>query len=103
MSDQRDKPNTSKVTNEPTQDQERGESRHATMPPGRSDLALKRYENLHEKPEKQKDHSLQERAKERAEHPQDLNAGTAHDWEDLEAYKKELDRLDREGPKVKNP
>lgn len=65
------------------------------------DDVLKRAENL--KSEDEKDNSLQEHAKERAKHPQDMNVGTAHDWEDLEAYKKELDRLDREGPKLKNP
>ena len=70
-----------------------------TMPPGRSDLALKRFENLEEKPEAQREHSLQENAKERAKHPQNLNAGTPFDWEDLEAYKKELERMDEHPPK----
>lgn len=46
----------------------------------------------------EEDHSLQAQAKERAKHPEHLNAGTPYDWEDLEAYQKELDRLDREGP-----
>lgn len=84
---------------QPTRDQERDTSQHPTMPPGRSDLALKRYENLNEKQDEHKDHSLQEQAKERAKHPHDLHAGTPYDWEDLEAYQKELERLDREGPK----
>lgn len=48
--------------------------------------------------EEEKEHSLQENAKERAKHPQTLNAGTPFDWEDLDAYQEELDRLDREGP-----
>src|SRR5690554_4771171 len=59
-----------------------------TMPPGRSDLALKRFENREEKPEEQREHTLQEHAKERAKHPETLNAGTPFDWEDLEDYKK---------------
>src|SRR5690606_9459400 len=88
---------------EPTWDQERGEEQHPTMPPGRSDLALKRYENLHEKQDEHKEHRLQERAKERAEHPNEMNVGTPYDWEELEDYKKELDRLEREGPKLRNP
>lgn len=70
-----------------------------TMPPGRSDLALKRFENREEKPEEQREHTLQEHAKERAKHPETLNAGTPFDWEDLEDYKKELERLDEYPPK----
>lgn len=49
--------------------------------------------------EKPKEHTLQENARERAEHPDGLNAGTAYDWEDLDAYRQELDRMDKEGPK----
>jgi len=65
---------------------------------------LKRAENLQENDEaKPNDTSLQAHAKERASHPQDMNVGTPYDWEELEAYKKELDRMDREGPKIKNP
>lgn len=45
----------------------------------------------------EKDHSLQGQAKERAKHPSEMNAGTAFDWEDLDDYKKELQRMDREG------
>lgn len=53
--------------------------------------------------EPQKEHSLQENAKERALHPDHLNAGTAFDWEEMEAYKQELERMDREGiARVKN-
>lgn len=48
--------------------------------------------------EQTRDHSLQAQAKRRAEHPEHMNAGTAFDWEDLEAYQQELDRLDKEGP-----
>lgn len=48
--------------------------------------------------EETRDHSLQAQAKRRAEHPEHMNAGTAFDWEDLEAYQQELDRLDKEGP-----
>lgn len=65
------------------------------------DETIKRAENLRD--EGEKDNSLQEHAKERAKHPSDMNVGTPFDWEELEAYKKELDRLDREGPKIKNP
>ena len=97
MSDQHEKQRAKSTTN--TRDQERDTNQHPTMPPGRSDLALKRYENLNEKQEEHKDHSLQEQAKERAKHPQNLNAGTPYDWEDLEAYQEEIERLEREGPK----
>ncbi|MGQ9427483.1 peptidase S14 [Gilvimarinus sp. F26214L] len=45
-----------------------------------------------------RDHSLQENARDRARHPDHLNAGTPYDWEDLEAYQRELKRLDEEGP-----
>lgn len=47
-------------------------------------------------------HTLQENAKERAGHPFSMHVGTAFDWEDLEAYREELKRLDREGPKMKS-
>ena len=76
---------------------------HPTMPPGRSDLALKRHENLNDKADEHKDHSLQAQAKERAEHPEEMKVGSPYDWEDMEAYKKELDRMEREGPKLRNP
>lgn len=65
------------------------------------DDVIKRVENLND--EGENDTSLQEHAKQRARNPKDLNVGTPFDWEELEAYKKELDRLDREGPKLKNP
>lgn len=45
------------------------------------------------------DHSLEHNARERAAHlEQGLNVGSPFDWEDLEKYKKELERMDREGP-----
>lgn len=63
---------------------------------------LKRYEqqkaSQNEKDGKEEDHSLQAQAKERARHPERINAGTPFDWEDLESYEKELQRLEREGP-----
>lgn len=67
--------------------------------PKKTDEVLKQFDALNEADdEPQKEHSLQENAKERAKHPEHLNAGTPYDWEDMEAYQKELDRLDREGP-----
>lgn len=48
---------------------------------------------------KEREHTLQENAKERAKNPTSLNAGTPFDWEDLEAYQKEIERLEREGPR----
>lgn len=49
-------------------------------------------------PADEEDHSLRAHAWERARHPTHLNAGTPFDYEDVEAYQKELERLDREGP-----
>lgn len=63
----------------------------------RIDEVIKRAENLQDKGEG-KEHSLQENALERAKHAHTLNVGTAYDWEDLDAYQQELERLDREGP-----
>jgi hypothetical protein len=51
--------------------------------------------------EEQKEHTLREAAQERAQQPLNINAGTAFDWEEMEAYAKELERLDREGPGIK--
>lgn len=51
-----------------------------------------------DRPSSDEDHSLEAQAKERAKHPEHLNVGTPFDWEELEAYQKELDRLEREGP-----
>lgn len=64
---------------------------------------LKHYEarqkrEAEEENGEEKEHTLQENAKERAKNPKSLNAGTPFDWEDLEAYQEELKRLDREGP-----
>lgn len=70
----------------------------------KTDAVLKRYEDLQNAEKNdEKEHTLQENAKERAHHPDHLNAGTAFDWEDMEAYQKELKRLDREGPGIKKP
>lgn len=46
-----------------------------------------------------KEHTLQENARERAQHPEEMNAGTPYDWEDMDSYKEELDRMDKEGPR----
>lgn len=100
MSNQREKTLHTSGNTEPVRDQD---EQQPAMPPGRSDLALKRYENFHEKQDEHKEYSLQELAKERAEHPNEMNVGTPYDWEELEDYKKELDRLEREGPKLRNP
>ncbi len=60
---------------------------------------LKKYEREQEtRKEDDEEHSLQAHAKERAKHPEHLNAGTPYDWEDLEAYRKELERMEKEGP-----
>lgn len=69
----------------------------------KTDEILKRYDELNKTDgeEVEKEHTLQENAKERALHPGHINAGTAFDWEDMEAYAKELERLDREGPGIK--
>jgi hypothetical protein len=70
----------------------------------KADEILKHIEDLHDTDNKvEKEHTLQENAKERALHPDHINAGTAFDWEDMEAYAKELERLDREGPGAKKP
>ena len=70
----------------------------------KTDEVLKRFEALQgTEPDAEKDHSLQENAKERAQHPDHINAGTAFDWEDMDAYARELERLDREGPGIKKP
>lgn len=62
---------------------------------------LKRYEALQHQDDEPKEHTLQENAKERAKHPEHLNAGTPYDWEDVERYRKELERMDNEGPSDK--
>jgi hypothetical protein len=70
--------------------------------PYESESVLKRYEDLQHQDD-EKDHSLQEHAKERAKHPEHLNAGTPYDWEDVDRYREELERMDKEGPSLKNP
>nr|WP_324257936.1 hypothetical protein [Cellvibrio fontiphilus] len=70
----------------------------------KSDDILKQFEVLNgTDDEPQKEHSLQENAKERALHPEHLNVGTAFDWEEMEAYKQELERMDREGVGLSHP
>ena len=50
---------------------------------------LRQFEERKKREEEaEKEHTLQENAKERAKHPDHLNAGTAYDWEDLEDYKR---------------
>lgn len=90
-------------TTEPKRDHGLGDEQNPRMPPGRSDMALKRHENFHEKSDENNDNSLQAHAKERAKHPNEMKVGSPYEWEELEDYKKELDRLDREGPKLSNP
>ncbi|MBU2885599.1 peptidase S14 [Gilvimarinus agarilyticus] len=59
---------------------------------------LKKYEQQQSQKEDE-EHSLQHQARERAAHLEEgLNVGSPYDWEDLEKYKKELARMDREGP-----
>lgn len=65
----------------------------------KTDDVLKRFDALNgADDEPEKEHTLQENAKERAERPDHLNAGTPYDWGDMEAYKQELERMEREGP-----
>ncbi len=49
------------------------------------------------------DHSLKSIAREHAVQSGVMRAGTAFDWEDMEAYQAELMRLDREGPGAPKP
>ncbi|WP_323814220.1 hypothetical protein [Cellvibrio sp. NN19] len=60
---------------------------------------LKRFEDLQHQDDEPKEHTLQENAKERAKHPEHLNAGTPYDWEDVDRYREELERLDKEAQK----
>lgn len=70
----------------------------------KADDILKRFEGLQQADdEPEKEHTLQENAKQRALKPDHINAGTAFDWEDMEAYAKELERLDREGSGIRKP
>ncbi|HSX52166.1 MAG TPA: hypothetical protein VLF09_14475 [Cellvibrio sp.] len=62
---------------------------------------LKRYDVLqHQDDEPPKEHTLQENAKERAKHPEHLNAGTQYDWEDVDRYREELERLDEKNARA---
>ncbi len=59
---------------------------------------LKKYEKEQQDKESE-DHSLEHNARERAAHLEaGLNVGSPYDWEDLEKYKAELARMEREGP-----
>lgn len=70
----------------------------------KSDAILKRYEDLQDDEKNvERKHTLQEAAKERARHPEHLNAGTPYDWEDLDAYRQELERLEREQRGLNKP
>lgn len=60
------------------------------------DDILKKIEG--DKSEEEREHSLQENAINRARQPLSINAGTAFDWEDMEAYAKELERMDKDQP-----
>jgi hypothetical protein len=46
----------------------------------------------------EREHSLRENAILRAQNPLHINAGTAFDWEEMDAYAKELERMDKEKP-----
>lgn len=61
---------------------------------------MKKYEKqrAEDKGNEEEDHSLEHNARERAAHLDGLNVGSPYDWEDLESYKKELERMEREGP-----
>lgn len=61
----------------------------------KADELLKKLES--EEAEERK-HSLRENAILRAQNPLHINAGTAFDWEEMDAYAKELERMDREKP-----
>jgi hypothetical protein len=66
----------------------------------KADEILKKIES--DKSEQEREHSLQENAINRAKQPLHINAGTAFDWEDVEAYAKELERMDEEKPYQKD-
>ncbi len=70
----------------------------------KAEEVLRRFEDVNgAKGEEQKEHSLRENALERAMNPTKFNAGTAFDWEDLDGYGAELERMEREGPGLKKP
>jgi hypothetical protein len=62
----------------------------------KADEILKKIEG--DKSEEEREHSLQENAINRSKQPLNINAGTAFDWEDMEAYAKELERMDKDQP-----
>lgn len=69
-----------------------------------SDEVLDKYEQIRHRDEGgEKEHTLQENARERAKHPHELNVGSPYDWEDLADYEQELERLNREGPGAPEP
>jgi hypothetical protein len=61
----------------------------------KADELLKKLES--EKSE-EREHSLRENAVLRAQNPLQINAGTAFDWEDMDGYARELERMDKEKP-----
>lgn len=63
-----------------------------------SDEILEKHEQINRREDKEKEHTLQENARERARHPGDMKSATPYEWEDLEDYENELERLEREGP-----
>ncbi len=61
--------------------------------------SLQQIERLNSPNEgEERDHSLRENALRRAQTPLHINTGTPFDWEEVGAYARELERLDREGP-----
>ncbi len=61
----------------------------------KADELLKKLES---EETEEREHSLRENAILRAQNPLQINAGTAFDWEEMDAYAKELERMDREKP-----
>ena len=51
----------------------------------RADEFMRKY-GLDKDDDEQADHSLRGQALERARHPENMQVGTPHDWEDLERY-----------------
>lgn len=62
----------------------------------KADEILKKIEG--DKSEEEREHSLRENALTRTKQPLHIHAGTAFDWEDVEAYAKELERMDQDQP-----
>ena len=61
----------------------------------KADELLKKLES---EEAEEREHSLRENAILRAPNPLHINAGTAFDWEEMDAYAKELERMDKEKP-----